>query len=199
MEGFFLFCIFISKTEILKNSKGLYLIAILPPQEIRDDIKDLKEEIKSEFHVSHALKLPAHITLQRPFWVRSENEKVLISNLANFAASQSSFQIELNGFDTFSPRVVFVKISNHQQLIALQNELQKILTLDFFLSPVQKQKEIHPHITLATRDLKQEIFPEVWSHFKTRFYQKVFQVHSIVLFKHDGKRWHKWSEFFFNR
>lgn len=182
----------------MKPSKSLYLIAILPPKEILKEIQVFKEEIKSEFPVSHALKLPAHITLQRPFWIVDKNENKLIDSLSNFSKKQIPFSVELNSFDTFSPRVIFVKVFNHQPLIDLQKRLKNILPVEMFLSPVQQQKEIHPHITLATRDLKKELFFEIWKKFESRKYDNLFMVNSITLFKHDEKKWHLFRDFVFS-
>lgn len=91
-------------------NKHLYLIALLPPKEILNEIRLLKEEIKAGFAVSHALKLPAHITLQRPFRVYEEKEKELVGNLSGFSGNHEAFLVELQGFGTFPPRVIFVKM-----------------------------------------------------------------------------------------
>lgn len=178
-----------------KLKKHLYLIALLPSEEILEEIRLLKEELKFKFSVSHALKLPAHITLQQPFWMQEENEEKLLENLTEFSRSQTPFSVELNDFDTFTPRVIFVKISDHSTLIQFQRELQQYLPMHFFVSQIQRQKEIHPHIALATRDLTREVFPELWKLFQNRKYQDSFIVNSIHLFKHDGEKWNLFRNF----
>ncbi|UJH91222.1 hypothetical protein LZ575_21950 [Antarcticibacterium sp. 1MA-6-2] len=59
----------------------LYFIAILPPEDIRRQIKDFKMEIALKYGAKHALKLPAHITLKSPFKILELQEKNLIDNL----------------------------------------------------------------------------------------------------------------------
>lgn len=188
---------FLKTVKLSASQKHLYLIALLPSLKVLEEIRILKEEIKTEFFVSHALNLPAHITLQRPFWVPDEKEEELLDHLSKFSLSQLPFSVELQDFDAFPPRVIFVKILDHLPLIQLQNELQQYIPVAIFDSPGQQQKEIHPHITLATRDLPKEVFPEVWELFKTRKYHNSFIVDSLRLFKHDGKKWHLFRTFNF--
>lgn len=179
--------------------KSLYLIAIVPSEAIREDIKLLKEEIKTLFGVKHALKLPAHITLQHPFWVEGENENQLIENLKAFADKQEPPTINLVGFGNFSPRVIFVKIENHRELIEMQLELQEALPQEMFQNSIQRQTEIHPHITIATRDLKEDVFPKAWERFQNQEYSASFIADSLTLFKHTGKVWEVKDEFPFSR
>lgn len=181
-----------------KVEKHLYLLVFLPSEKVTEEILRFKEEIKTKFSVQHALKLPAHITLQSPFWMADENEQNLHRILNDFSKSQQSFSVYLNGFDHFSDRVIFVKISNHEPIIRFYQELQQQLPSDLFLSSVQQQRKIHPHITLATRDLKKEIFPEVWREFQNRTYKNSFPVEGITLFKHNRKVWIRQKTFFFD-
>lgn len=182
-----------------KIEKHLYLLVFLPSEEVMEEILRFKEEIKTRFSVQHALNLPAHITLQSPFWMANENEKNLYRILNDFSKTQQSFPVCLNGFDHFSDRVIFVKISNHEPIICFHQELQHQLVPDLFLSSVQQQRKIHPHITLATRDLKKEIFPEVWREFQNRNYKNSFPTKGITLFKHNRKVWIRQKTFFFDR
>lgn len=180
-------------------SKSLYLIALLPPKEICEEIKAFKEEMKDRFNAKHALKLPAHITLQRPFWIEPQNEKALKQNLHHFAKNQNPIKIKLNGFGNFPPRVIFVKIENHKEMIQMQSELQKTLPPYIFQNINQRQTKIHPHITLATRDLQESVFPIAWNVFQNRKYAASFTIDNVVLFKHTGKIWLKEQVFYFNK
>lgn len=180
-------------------SKSLYLIALLPPKEICEEIKAFKEEMKDRFNAKHALKLPAHITLQRPFWVEEHNENTLKENLETFVQTESPFSIDLNDFGCFTPRVIFVKISNHEPLIEMQTRLQKNLSLDIFQNQNNRQTKIHPHITLASRDLQESVFPIAWNVFQNRKYAASFTIDNVVLFKHTGKIWLKEQVFYFNK
>lgn len=177
------------------SSSTLRLITLLPSYEISQDIQAMKEEIKLRFAASHALKLPAHITLQSPFWIK-ETDSILLKNcLRNFAKNQYPFPIELDDFGSFPPRVIYVKISNPGSLTLLHSHLQEALSSNLFIDERQRQLHIHPHLTLATRDLQENIFPQAWTAFKDKGYQASFMAEEITLFQHNGKTWRREDSF----
>lgn len=175
--------------------KHLYLIALVPPQAILDDVLQIKNEFKLRFAASHALKLPGHITLQMPFWMHENHRPTLMTNLETFSKEQKSFPVYLNGFGSFPPRVIFIKITPHDAIILLQSALQKALPTTLFAHPKQRQTEIHPHLTVATRDLQENIFPQAWNEFRNKPYQASFIAQDLTLFRHTGKVWVKESLF----
>ncbi len=179
------------------QSKYLYLIALVPPQEILDDVLQIKNEFKLRYGASHALKLPGHITLQMPFWVQENNYISLKNHLDELSKKQHAFPITLDGFDSFPPRVIFIKITPHDAIVQLQLALQDALPITLFEYPKQRQTEIHPHLTVATRDLQKNIFPQAWSDFKNRAYQASFIAKELILFRHTGKVWLKEAVFQF--
>ncbi|MFD1095449.1 2'-5' RNA ligase family protein [Salegentibacter chungangensis] len=172
-----------------KSTSHLYFIALLPPAKIRKEIEAFKKELKESYRIKHALKLPAHITLQIPFRMQEKKEPVLIRNLLKFAKDKRSFQVSLSGFGKFSQNVIFVKVSEHRPVIDLFEDLQSNLAQILDLKNHEKAARIHPHITIASRDLKTEVFPEIWAVFKDRNYQSSFRADSIHLFRHNGKTW----------
>lgn len=167
----------------------LYFIAIMPPASIRSEIETIKKEIKDKFQVKHALKLPAHITLQIPFRMSATKEAVLIKKLQNFCKEKQSFETQLDGFDRFSKHVIFIKIQEHEPIISLYDSLQKLMLNFLDLKNHEIASKMHPHITIATRDLNRTIFPQVWDEFKDREYKATFEVKDIHLLKHNGKTW----------
>lgn len=172
-----------------KEKASLNLITLIPTPAVCSEIKLLKEELKDRFSISHALRLPAHITLQRPFRVLWDNEFLLHEELSRFAEKQKSFPVYLNGTDHFSSRVIFIKIANPRPVVSLWKNLMNSLPESLFQHIEDKQKQIHPHITLAHRDLKKDLFPQVWEDFKNLKYQAEFEANKLVLFRHDGKNW----------
>lgn len=171
------------------NRDPLYFIAILPPSTIRAEIETLKKEIKEKFQVKHALKLPAHITLQIPFRMPPARETILIKKLQSFVKERKRFKAQLDGFDKFSKQVIFIKINEHDPFISLSKELQELMLNFLDLKPHEIAAKMHPHITIATRDLNRTIFPKVWNEFKDRDYKASFEVKDLHLFKHNGKTW----------
>lgn len=178
----------------MPSEKRLYFIALIPPDDLEKQIREYKKEIKEKFDAKHALKLPAHITLQQPFWLPESRENELIKGLENLAGRQSSFPIVLEGFGCFSPRVIFVKVQEHEPVLALQKSLLEELG---DIVPSDKKSIIHPHMTIASRDLKKEEFKAAWGEFKHRKFKAEFSARNIFLLKHNGKSWDILREQFF--
>lgn len=176
----------------------LYFIAIFPDEDLRERIGNFKKEIKEKYRSKHSLKLPAHITLQPPFKASEEEEQDLLKALESFAKEQEQFSVVLNGFDSFPPRVIFVKVQNPQSVVRFHNQLQK--ELRGIIAPEYiDSSPIHPHITIATRDLSKKAYKSAWNEYKDQEFETSFDVHSIVLLKHDGKTWQDCRELSFGK
>ncbi|PKD20208.1 hypothetical protein APR41_14595 [Salegentibacter salinarum] len=175
----------------------LYFLAIIPPENICKRVKSLKEEIAEKYEAKHALKLPAHITLQIPFKIPESEEEKLGELLIYFTENQKAFKISLTDFGRFSQKVIFINIQQHKEIIKLHANLQQVLNKNFNFKKHEKFSKIHPHITLASRDLHYKQFPNAWANFKEREFQASFTAKSLALLKHDGKQWHMHCEFKF--
>lgn len=171
----------------------LYFIAILPPEDIRQQIKGFKLEMAEKYGARHALKLPAHITLQSPFKLPEAQEEYLDNSLKNFAEGESAFDLWLNNFGRFPPRVLFVDVENKEPVIELQERLRQHLAKDFQMT--DQDNSFHPHLTIATRDLQQKLFSAAWEEVKNRKYRAAFKVNHLTLMKHNGKEWEINSSF----
>lgn len=175
--------------------KQLYFIALLPPEEIREDVRQLKLEMKKRFDASHALKAPAHITLQMPFRREEDFERTIINSLQAFGVNQSTFTVNLNGFNVFPPHVLFIKIKEHQPIQNLHSNLNVVLTNSLNFTKDKIKQQLHPHMTIATRDLHKAAFHAAWDEFKEREFEASFKVSSLYLLKHNGKCWDQFREF----
>ena len=105
-----------------------YFIAIVPSDSLLSEIEDIKKSV-SKKHQSHgALQSPAHITLHMPFSYEKEGKLLACVEAFKF---KSPFNIDLNGFDCFEPRVVFIDIVKKDSLFYFKenwfNILKKIL------------------------------------------------------------------------
>ncbi|MBT8298865.1 MAG: 2'-5' RNA ligase family protein [Maribacter sp.] len=182
---------------ISDHQMNLYFIALIPHLELRERIKALKEELKERFNAAHALRSPAHITLQMPFRRSKEDEPYLIDTLQEFAADQKRFTVRLSGFDCFSPRVIFVKVIDHEPIISIHAQLKQVLTDKMKFTEKAINQNIHPHMTIATRDLSIEAFHGAWREFEKREFEASFLTKSLFLLKHNGKFWDVYREFLF--
>lgn len=175
----------------------LYFIALVPEEELNGKIKDLKEEIAARHNASHALKLPAHITLLPPFKMNKKEEDLLLMTLDRTSCRLSPFKIELLGFGSFPPRVIFVKIKDPHPVRSLYNELQEELRT-LIAEEYLETRDFHPHITIATKDLVKKNYKNAWKEFRKRDFSENFMATRLSLFRHNGKSWEIQKEFNFS-
>lgn len=153
--------------------------------------------MKQRFGARHALKLPAHITILMPFKMEEELEPALDKAIGGVCAEVTPFSIKLDGFGSFPPRVIFVRIAEHRDLQQLQKKLAAAVGGVVPLE-AKKEEEIHPHITIASRDLRKEDFRDAWNQFRGRVYLAEFIAEKIVVFRHNGRSWNVFREFGFD-
>ena len=168
---------------------NMYFIAIVAPEEINQQVLKWKNFFKERYECSVALKSPAHITIVPPFWMNEEREDDLINSIKEFSISKPKFEIILQKFAAFPPKVIFVDILKNKIL----NELYRSFA-DFIINqnkfPIKKEdRPFHPHVTLATRDLYKKAFQEAWDIFSTKKYEALWIVSGLSLLRHNKKNW----------
>ncbi|MEQ1584886.1 MAG: 2'-5' RNA ligase family protein [Cyclobacteriaceae bacterium] len=174
---------------------ALYFIAILPPMQIRNEIRLLKEYFRDTYQSKAALNSPPHITLHMPFQWKETKEEKLISALMKFVAGKSEVKVQLNGFSCFAPRVIYINVLESGPLRLLQSDLHRFCKTELNLFNAQyRDTPFHPHLTLAFRDLKKDRFERAWDEFKERKFTGDFIANKITLLKHDGKTWTPYSD-----
>lgn len=176
---------------------NLYLIALIPPEKLRERVRKLKMEMSEMYNASHALKAPAHITLQMPFRREPEFENRLTNQLQKFSQTRYPFAVNLNGFDAFPPRVIFIKIVDHSHIKELHASLKSLLKDPLQFPEKELMDEIHPHMTIATRDLTKKMFHKAWAEFSKREFSAEFTADRLHLLKHNGKHWEIFEEYDF--
>lgn len=131
-----------------------------------------------------------------PFEWKTAKEEKLLAELHNFSAGQSSFNLGLDGFGCFAPRVIFIHVIDNPQLSALHNDLMKFCKVQFNIFNARyKDQAYHPHLTVAFRDLRKAPFHQAWEEFKAKAFRADFAVKTFALLKHDGRRWNVFREF----
>ena len=166
-----------------------YFLAVLPPEEILEKAESIKQGIKTNFGVKYALKSPAHITLKMPFSYNESKEDVLIQRLQEFASTQDQFVLKIGGIDTFGKRVIFLDVEKNQHLIRLQSELKRFCKTTLHLVDELSDRNFHPHMTLAFKDLKPNLFDEVLLFVQNLSFYSEFRVKELVLLKRVNHRW----------
>ena len=166
-----------------------YFLAIVPSKEIFDRAESIKEEIREKFGVKYALKSPAHITLKMPFNYNEAKEEILIGKIGELLKHQASFQVKITGVGTFGNRVIFLDIEKSKELEILQSSLKSFCKKELNLVDELSDRNYHPHMTLAFKDLKPGSFAEVLDLVRRRGFQTEFCAVSLVLLKRVEGRW----------
>jgi 2'-5' RNA ligase len=177
-----------------KKSEHQYFIAIVPPEPVYSQAAQFKQYFKDYYSSKASLNSPPHITLHMPFRWKAAKEEQLIGALEKFAGAQRAFQITLNNFSCFEPRIIFIDVLKSDALDDLQKQLKRFCKQELNLFNADyKELAFHPHITLAFRDLKKAEFYKAWDEFKDKKVEATFRVDSIVLLKHDEKEWKEFN------
>ena len=172
------------------TNQGLYFIAVIPPDAISMDAQLWKEYFATQYQSKASLNSPPHITLHMPFKLKLRNETKLIEVLSGVGQQCNAFDLTIDGFDAFQPRVVFMKIPEEKPLSELHENIRQVMKRQFnIFNADYRDRPFHPHLTLAFRDLKKDKFELAWQEFQSKTYYKKFLVDKFWLLKHDGKRW----------
>lgn len=175
--------------------ESLFFIAISPAYPLQERIHEIKSDIYQKYGTKGSFRSPAHITLQMPFKKKLNKIEGLLKDLNLFAISKHPFQIQLDGFGSFEPRVVFIKVVENTTLIELQKQLEKRLKLHQIFGSNYREEAFNPHITVAYRDLKKEQFYPLWEDYKLKTFKESFIADGIHLYKHSGKKWEEYKYF----
>lgn len=174
-----------------------YFLAVIPPDPILSKSHGIKEGIQEKFGLKYALKSPPHITLKMPFSYNEAKEELLIARLCKFLGTQMSFTVGISGIGTFGHRVIFQKIIANPQLEELQKSLKFFCKRDLLLVDELSDRNYHPHLTLAFKDVKPSKFEEVLNLAIAYQFEAVFIVDRIFLLKKSEGRWQIQKELLF--
>ena len=173
----------------------LFFVAIIPDDPVREEVTEFKKIARRNFQSKHALKSPAHITLKSPFRWNMKRIKLLNNTLSDIASRHEPFQIKLEGFDVFEPRVIFVDVVKNEMLDILQEDVELTLRdLDGWRDD-RPIRPFHAHMTVAFKDLRKSRFEEAWSYYREIEYERKFDVDKLYLLNHRDHRWHIFKEF----
>lgn len=185
-----------TQSDLPQARRSRFFVALLPPPDIQAYATELKTYFRDRYNSGAALRSPPHITLQPPFEWPSEQQRVLIQGLSDFAQQQAAVPLTLSGFGAFPPRVIYINVKPTPVLMALQANLSTYLEQQLAIAvPASRRRPFHPHLTLAFRDLKPKAFRQAWPEFETRPLELTCQIAQITLLMHTGQQWEAHQHF----
>lgn len=148
-----------------------YLIEIRFSGYAKDSIKELKDGISKNFHVTNRKIIP-HVSLVGP--LSTNNEKRLIRAVVDIAKNYKLIKLNLDRVGHFEDRVIFVKIIPSEELEQLRVDLVDELDEFCDLSPFDKEKPFKYHATLVLHDIHHK-FNKIWDYVQTWEIPKIEQ------------------------
>lgn len=186
----------VAKASRNRRADKLYFIAIVPPSPIYEDAFEQKVYFKTKYNSKASLNSPPHITLHMPFKWKENDEGDLETQLDAFTRGRSPIKVQLKGFSSFPPKVIFINVEISAELRTLQRDLERHFKRELNLFNAKyKDLAFHPHLTLAFRDLKKPNFQKAWEEFVGKNYEATFLADKVALLKHSGTVWEVFREF----
>ena len=149
-------------------------------------MRKLELELCEKFGLCWGLKQPPHITIKAPF--KTENSEPFIHYLENLAQKTSPFEIELDGFNYFEPKIIFLDVKENSELKELHFKILKDLKKEFNIEPHEFEGEnVKFHSTITTEDCTEEKFKEAKHYLKKYHPELKFSANSIGIFHYLGK------------
>jgi len=172
-----------------------FFIALLPPDSIQDEVRQIQYDFLDRYSTQATLKAPPHITLIPPFELSSDRLEPLQIELEKFSKTRSPFTVNLSGFAAFPPRVIYLKVVSNPILPNLYVDIAATLANNLDILDPYASRPFVPHMTVAFRDLTSENFERAWAEFGDRQIQFEFKVINLTLLAHDGQKWNVLSNF----
>jgi 2'-5' RNA ligase len=106
----------------------------------------------------------------------------------DFNARLDAFPLELQDFAAFPPRVIYVDVVPAAALNHCQQQLEALCAAQLGISS-DRPYGFHPHMTIAFKDLRPQVFPEAWAYFAALSYTAHFTVREVQLLQFREGRW----------
>jgi len=180
------------QTNLTAIMENLFLVCLVPPTSIVEDVDEIRNYIADEFKVYESLKRPAHITLYNPVKIASEEMEKRFFYALSTAAFSIPFVQVLQNFSSFPQHTFFLDVEKNPGIMDLQSQIKKALAP---LDLRTEQQKFNPHLTLAFKDVKQPVFDAIIKTFKDRKFKRTFTVSGFSVYKHIDKKWRPYKEF----
>lgn len=167
----------------------MYFAAIVLPVDLNERVLKQKQYMQEHYGCAVGLKSPAHITIIPPLWMEEGRAERMVAGLDSVCSGWASFVIETTDFSAFKPRTVFIAVKGNERLNALKREVDDLCRKNVEWGVKPENRPFHPHITIATRDLRKSSFAESWAYFERKEFRESWLVEGVSVLKHDGRNW----------
>ncbi len=173
--------------------QNLYFIALIPPDGVAGEVTGFKNDLADNFNSSRALRTMPHITLKAPFKLASREHNTLLNWFNGIRPMAESFVVELEDFGSFPNKdnpVIYVKPIMTPALERLQKSIMTAFEHAYpNISIPYTERNFHPHMTIAFRDLTPEQYERAMDIYQHKKYSAAFRADKFYLLQHDGEQW----------
>jgi 2'-5' RNA ligase len=158
-----------------------YLLILNPHEELRNKIKDVKEDFAKKFDAPNARWGKPHVTLAK-FTQLEMMEERIINRLKIVAMGYHPIKVELKDFGSFPSHTIYINITTKEPVRDLVKEIkpwQKLLKLNDDNKPHFLDE---PHLTIA-RQLKPWQYEKAWLEYSQKNFTGRFIADSMLLLK----------------
>ena len=166
--------------------RELYYIALLPDDKLSQMCLEYKQQAQNLFQAKAALRSPAHITLIPPFNADEPMINQIILILDHLATQQHELELQLNGWQHFGVRTIYLGFAANLTLSLLQAETKQQIGL---LTKLRPEAEFTPHISIVNRDLAEIDFNSAWGYFNQQIFPTFTKCTQLALLKHSPFGW----------
>lgn len=158
--------------------------AVLLDDESHNYAREIELDLSLQFKTRAGLRQSPHITIKPPFFV--EDIEPFVRYFDNLAKQLEPFEIELQGFDFFEPKVVFLNVVENPTLKKIHKDIVKDLQNDFEIEPnVQTEGDnVRFHSTVALSDLSEENFYKAKNYVSNKTPHFKFTASTLGMFYH---------------
>lgn len=172
-----------NRTAPLPEGFALYYIAAICPEDINVQVNVFKQYMQEKYGSRAAQKSPAHLTIVPPFKAEEDMEKQLRDFVDTYSFGMIPFDIQLKNFEHFGTHVLFVDVVENESLKAMEQDINTQFSSEFPSIIFRTRPEFHPHVTIATRDIPEHRFEEIWAHFQQQQMDAVYPCKALSVMK----------------
>jgi len=176
--------------------ENLFLVCIIPPPAIVEDIDEIRAFISAKFNVHESLKRPAHITLYNPVKITSLIQEQRFFKALENASYSENFKQVIKNFNSFPEHTFYLDVEQNPGIMNLQTQIKTELKPLKLLTSKDNFK-FTPHLTLAFKDVKPPNYHAITAEFKDRNFKREFIVSGFSVYKHIDKKWRPFKEITF--
>lgn len=138
---------------------------------MEDEVYNFMREIElllfDKFGLQKGLRQSPHITVKPPFI--ADSIAPYVKYMESLCAGLEAFEIELDGFNSFSSKVIYLDVKENPNLFAIHEKITSDFKKEFNRN---EKEEMIFHATLAYGDVDEETFKKAFEYLKAHFKPK---------------------------